>query len=306
MDLLRCLAKRPDFRKMTETKSNKPEANDSRQGVTISDEMKEDDEKEWEEKKSFHDSGEGCCEGKGTRDEDSDEGDAEYIGISDQHHLNNEGKTEKESESSSETPFEAIDSCMEGSVFDEGNRLECCEEIASSSSNNKRNTSGFRIKSLMKRVNNQEKTAGRRRCETTVSQNSTSFATTGTTDISRIGSQSAGVDREKKSAKQSSRHVKYTTRAKRERHQNRTVAITCILVVLVYLVCTTPYTFQIMLDGDALSGYTGLMLFLNSLFNPLIYFYKGYLENKIRRRDRQAKARNQALATRPRTSTKTK
>ncbi|XP_065066089.1 uncharacterized protein LOC135691971 [Rhopilema esculentum] len=77
---------------------------------------------------------------------------------------------------------------------------------------------------------------------------------------------------------------------KRERTLSRTVALTCVLIVFTYLVCTTPYAIQILTGGQPLAGWTGLMLFSNSLFNPLIYFFKGYLETLIRRKEKaQAK-----------------
>ena len=73
---------------------------------------------------------------------------------------------------------------------------------------------------------------------------------------------------------------------KRERTLSRTVALTCVLIVFTYLVCTTPYAIQILTGGHPLAGWTGLMLFSNSLFNPLIYFFKGYLETLIRRKEK--------------------
>ena len=86
--------------------------------------------------------------------------------------------------------------------------------------------------------------------------------------------------------------------SKKERNLNKTVALTCVIIVFVYLICTTPYAIQIILGGDPLSGYTGFMLFSNSLFNPLVYFFKGYLESKIRKKDRRTKAAHQKLLTR--------
>jgi len=88
-----------------------------------------------------------------------------------------------------------------------------------------------------------------------------------------------------------------------ERRVNRKVVLTCVTIVFIYMVCTTPYTVQIMLGGDPLSGFTGFMLFLNSLLNPLVYFYKDYLENKSRERGKRVKTQKQKLRKTPRRST---
>lgn len=83
---------------------------------------------------------------------------------------------------------------------------------------------------------------------------------------------------------------------KKELRLSRTVALTCALIIIIYLVCTTPYAVQIILGGDPLTGYSGFMLFSNSLLNPLVYFFKGYLENKIRKKEKKTVARNQGMA----------
>ena len=138
-----------------------------------------------------------------------------------------------------------------------------------------------------------------------VGQDSKGFATA---DNTSLRSKRSKVESAEKSNKighriHANRREELKKLSKNERRVNRKVVLTCVTIVFIYMVCTTPYTVQIMLGGDPLSGFTGFMLFLNSLLNPLVYFYKDYLENKSRERGKRVKTQKQKLHKTPRRPT---
>eukprot|EP00794_Sanderia_malayensis_P012742 gene12742-14048_t len=72
-----------------------------------------------------------------------------------------------------------------------------------------------------------------------------------------------------------------SSRQNRERKTNLTVLVTCVLVVCAYLVFTTPFAVRILKGKKPLNEYSGIMLFSNSIVNPLIYYFKGFWERKV-------------------------
>ena len=63
----------------------------------------------------------------------------------------------------------------------------------------------------------------------------------------------------------------------------RPLVLTCVLVVLAYLVCTYPVAIEmfILLVRKSKYSNTIYLVYLNSVLNPIIYFYKSYLERKM-------------------------
>ena len=84
-------------------------------------------------------------------------------------------------------------------------------------------------------------------------------------------------------------------RSPRNNDQEKTVALTCLLVVVTYLICTTPYAVRVIMGKNPLVEWTGVLLFCNSIANPIVYFFKGYLKRKSQqkqvKRDLQNKLR---------------
>ena len=66
----------------------------------------------------------------------------------------------------------------------------------------------------------------------------------------------------------------------------RAVFITGCVVTISFIVCTYPFAFDFWIHQSAqeISLATRFLLLLNSLFNPFIYFFKGYLGSKRTRR----------------------
>eukprot|EP00795_Rhopilema_esculentum_P003425 gene3425-1794_t len=66
---------------------------------------------------------------------------------------------------------------------------------------------------------------------------------------------------------------------KKERH----IFYTCCLINFTFIICSYPFAIQYLVTVSAdPEEYTisRLMLFLNSTLNPLVYFFKGYLERR--------------------------
>ena len=62
------------------------------------------------------------------------------------------------------------------------------------------------------------------------------------------------------------------------------ITITCVLVVAVFAVCSIPYAIDIIISN---SPSLPIKTFLvNTILDPLIYFFKGYVQNKIRTKER--------------------
>ena len=65
------------------------------------------------------------------------------------------------------------------------------------------------------------------------------------------------------------------------RHDN-VVITTCISIVLIYLACSCPIAFQIAVEQK--SNYkTTILLVINSVLDPLVYFYKSHYEERIKK-----------------------
>ena len=65
--------------------------------------------------------------------------------------------------------------------------------------------------------------------------------------------------------------------------KQRTLILTCILVVMTYLGCTYPVAIISVVEYSSQQNMTAIFLFIlvNSTLNPFVYFLKGYLYRKI-------------------------
>ncbi len=69
-----------------------------------------------------------------------------------------------------------------------------------------------------------------------------------------------------------------------EHKQERNILCTCCLVTLSYIACSYPFSIEVFArqGGDSISFASKLILFLNSAMNPLVYFFKGFLEKRVK------------------------
>lgn len=63
-------------------------------------------------------------------------------------------------------------------------------------------------------------------------------------------------------------------------HEQRSLLITCSLVLACFMVCTLPFALETLLSDDRNHLNTEVLLVINSFLNPLIYFFKGFLNRK--------------------------
>ena len=62
------------------------------------------------------------------------------------------------------------------------------------------------------------------------------------------------------------------------------ITITCVLVVAAFAVCSIPYAIDIIISNTPSLPIKTFLV--NTILDPLIYFFKGYVQNKIRNKER--------------------
>lgn len=74
----------------------------------------------------------------------------------------------------------------------------------------------------------------------------------------------------------------FSQQYRKERH----IFYTCCLVAITYMLCSYPFAIEYLIrrDAEAITYISRFALFSNSFFNPLVYFFKGYLDRKRRQR----------------------
>ena len=72
------------------------------------------------------------------------------------------------------------------------------------------------------------------------------------------------------------------TRSKERRHQDNLVITTCVSIVVIYLVCTCPVAIEGLISKES-SHVTSVFLVVNSMLDPLVYFFKNYSGKKIKK-----------------------
>lgn len=72
----------------------------------------------------------------------------------------------------------------------------------------------------------------------------------------------------------------------KEYTKERHIFFTCCLVSLSFMICSYPFAIDFMLKRNAkkLLSVSRMLLVINSTLNPIIYFFKGYLERSRKRR----------------------
>ncbi len=63
--------------------------------------------------------------------------------------------------------------------------------------------------------------------------------------------------------------------------RERAVLITSFLVVLSFVVCTAPFVVAVLIAGSYVRAFS-FIIFLNSALNPLVYFFKSFIEKRLR------------------------
>ena len=66
--------------------------------------------------------------------------------------------------------------------------------------------------------------------------------------------------------------------------REKAVLVTCALVVLSFVVCIIPFAIAAIAFNTYIGAFS-LLLFVNSAFNPLVYFFRSYIERYLRSRD---------------------
>ena len=63
----------------------------------------------------------------------------------------------------------------------------------------------------------------------------------------------------------------------------RPLLITCVLVVLSYVICMFPVSIETLIHAGKKNRYSNTiyLVYFNSVLDPLVYFYKSYMERKI-------------------------
>ncbi len=77
--------------------------------------------------------------------------------------------------------------------------------------------------------------------------------------------------------------------------REKAVCITSAIVVGAFIICTAPFTVTVLFFGK-FSRVSSTFLFINSALNPLIYFFKSYMERRGTQR-RSVKSQNRVSST---------
>ena len=70
---------------------------------------------------------------------------------------------------------------------------------------------------------------------------------------------------------------------KQQRCQEKVLVTTCALIVAIFIACSCPIAFEILIKKDA-SQTTSTFLVVNSVLNPPVYFFKYYYDKKTSKR----------------------
>lgn len=76
--------------------------------------------------------------------------------------------------------------------------------------------------------------------------------------------------------------------------KERTLFMTCCLVLLSYIICMYPISIEILLRSRVtdLSAPSQMLLLSNSILNPMVYFYKGLCDRRVRNAESEDGGRN--------------
>ena len=70
------------------------------------------------------------------------------------------------------------------------------------------------------------------------------------------------------------------------RRQDNIVIVTCVSVVSIFLACSCPIPLEILLSQKS-TYKTGILLVINAMLDPLVYFFKNYQEKKVKKKPEQ-------------------
>ncbi len=70
----------------------------------------------------------------------------------------------------------------------------------------------------------------------------------------------------------------------RDMQKEKATIIACLLVMVTYMVCNIPCAVQLLKCESEVKLVEALLLLSSSLCNPLIYFFKGYIESYLKKR----------------------
>ena len=62
--------------------------------------------------------------------------------------------------------------------------------------------------------------------------------------------------------------------------QQQPIIATCLLVVICYMLCTCPFAIELIMRKD--KSRLAILFFANTAIDPMVYFFKGFLERKMK------------------------
>lgn len=79
--------------------------------------------------------------------------------------------------------------------------------------------------------------------------------------------------------------------------RERGIFITSILVMLSYIICMYPISFEMLIRKkiENISSPTQVFLVTNSLLNPVVYFFKGYCDRLIKNSNRKSSTKQESI-----------
>ena len=94
------------------------------------------------------------------------------------------------------------------------------------------------------------------------------------------------------------RHQKAVSQMRRsggaEKSDEIAVTVTCVLVVVAFIICSYPFAIDILISkGNPALPFK--LILLNTVLDPLVYFFMGYLKEKLRTRKSNRKLEMQSM-----------
>ena len=79
-----------------------------------------------------------------------------------------------------------------------------------------------------------------------------------------------------------------------EKSDEMTVTVTCVLVVMAFIICSYPFAIDLLISKGT-PALPFKVILLNTVLDPLVYFFMGYLKRKLRTRKSNKKLEMQSI-----------
>ena len=87
-------------------------------------------------------------------------------------------------------------------------------------------------------------------------------------------------------------HLESSRSNKTARITNIVIIVTCVLVAITFLISFLPYAISYLINSsEVFHDYRIHLIYLNSMLDPLVYFFKRYLRIYLSRRDAMKRSR---------------